>query len=273
MRLNGVAFRYTRGGPWVLRDVSLELGAGRIVEFSGANGAGKSTLLRLIAGILRPRRGEIDGRPARVAYAPERFPTDQPFTVAAYLGYMARMRRLPDAAPGPWVERFGLTSLLDVPLPELSKGSAQKVGLVQALSAGAGLLVLDEPFAGLDAETRTNLPTALTDVAAAGTTIVVSDHQRCLARLPDVIRYRVEHHAVRTSRRAEPAAGPVSRTTPRPDAPATPDMSATVDTEATAGAEDVAGHVTLEVSVAPDEAAAVAAKLRADGHQVRRVSG
>jgi ABC-type multidrug transport system ATPase subunit len=177
MRLNGVAFRYARGGPWVLRDVSLDLEPGRIVEFSGANGAGKSTLLRLIAGILRPRRGAVAGRPARVAYAPERFPADQPFTVAAYLGFMARMRRLPDAAARPWIERFGLTSLLDVRLPELSKGSAQKVGLAQALSAGAGLLVLDEPFAGLDAQTRSGLPRVLTELAESGTTVVVSDHQ------------------------------------------------------------------------------------------------
>jgi ABC-type multidrug transport system ATPase subunit len=241
MRLNGVAFRYARRGPWVLRDVSLDLGPGRIIEFSGANGAGKSTLLRLIAGILRPRSGAADGRPTRVAYAPERFPGDQPFTVAAYLGFMARMRRLPDTAAAPWIERFGLTTLLDIPLPDLSKGSAQKVGLVQALSAGAGLLVLDEPFAGLDTQTRSKLPGVLTELAASGTTVVVSDHQGCLDDLPGVDRHRIENHSV---------SGPLpGARTQRP----------------------AAGHVTLEVLVAPDEAEAVAAKLRADGHRVRWV--
>jgi ABC-type multidrug transport system ATPase subunit len=237
MRLRDVAFRYGRRAPWVLRDVSLDLEPGRIVEFRGANGVGKSTLLRLVAGLLRPRRGEIAGRPARVAYAPERFPSNQPFTVAAYLGHMARMRRLP--APTPWAERFGLTSLLGVPLPELSKGSAQKVGLVQALSAGAGLIVLDEPFAGLDAETRADLPGTLAELAETGTTIVVSDHQRCLDDLPDILRHRVEDHTVSGRLRHRPA-----------DAPAE--------------------HVTLEVRVAADEAEALTAKLRADGHHVRR---
>jgi ABC-type multidrug transport system ATPase subunit len=245
MRLDGVAFRYARRGPWVLRDVSLELAPGRIVEFSGANGAGKSTLLRLIAGILRPRRGTVAGRPARVAYAPERFPADQPFTVAAYLGFMARMRRLPDAAAGPWIERFGLTSLLGVRLPELSKGSAQKVGLVQALSAGPGLLVLDEPFAGLDAQTRSTLPGVLTELADSGTTIAVSDHQGCLDDLSGIDRHRVENHSITKSPPAVRAEG--------------------------RAAGEVAPEVILEVGVAPDEAEAVAAKLRADGHRVRWV--
>ncbi|HEX6469369.1 MAG TPA: ATP-binding cassette domain-containing protein [Streptosporangiaceae bacterium] len=243
MRLKHVAFRYTRGGPWVLRDATLELAPGRILEFRGANGAGKSTLLRLVAGLLRPRRGDIEGRPARVGYAAERFPSGQPFTVAAYLSFMAGMRRLPATAAEPWVERLGLGPLLDVPLPELSKGSAHKVGLVHALSSGAGLLVLDEPFAGLDAPTRADLPAALTELAAAGATIVVSDHQGCLDGLPDIERYRIDDHTI---------SGPLPHGRRR----------APEEAEIT--------EVTLEVVVPADEADAVAAKLRADGHRVRR---
>jgi ABC-type multidrug transport system ATPase subunit len=253
MRLKDVSFRYARRSPWILHDVSVDLEPGRIVEFSGANGAGKSTLLRLIAGLLRPRRGEIDGRPAQVAYAPERFPSDQPFTVAAYLGFMTRMRRLPDAAAQPWIERLGLSSLLDVPLPKLSKGSAQKVGLAQALSSGAGLLVLDEPFAGLDAPTGADVPGALGELAVTGTTIVVSDHQGCLAGLPHIDRHRVENRGV---------SGPL-----RYD-----DRRAATEREKAHREQTTGRGVTLEIVVAPDEAEAVVAKLRADGHQVRRVS-
>lgn len=241
MRLTGVALRYARRGPWILRDVTLDLAPGRIVEFSGANGAGKSTLLRVVAGILRPRRGQVGGRPARVGYAPERFPADQPFTLATYLGFMARMRGLPESAVRPWTERLGLTPLLDVPLPELSKGSAQKVGLVQALFPGPALLVLDEPFAGLDTETRTHLPGLLAELAAAGTTIVVSDHQRCLDDLPDVDRYRVADNTVHQVSLPDPA--PTAKKDER---------------------------AVLEVVVAADEADDLAAKLRADGYDVRR---
>jgi ABC-type multidrug transport system ATPase subunit len=247
MRLIGVAFRYARRGPWLLDDVTFDLAPGRIIEVSGANGAGKSTLLRLIAGVLRPGRGKITGRPRRIGYAPERFPADQPYTVAAYLGYLARMRRLPETAFTPSAARLGLTALFNVPLRELSKGSAQKVGLAQALgaaqAAGATLLVLDEPFAGLDPRTRADLPGALAELAATGTTVVVSDHQQGLADLPDVHRLRVHDRAVAAL--------------PRHD-------------HAPVRGEGTAEPVVLEVVVQADEAEAMAAKLRADGYEVRR---
>jgi ABC-type Mn2+/Zn2+ transport system ATPase subunit len=99
MRLDGVGFRYRRRAPWVLRGVSVSVSRGDIVEVSGRNGSGKSTLLRLLAGVLRPGAGRLSGRPARVGYAPEHFPAQQPFTVAGYLTHMARVRAVPDAPP------------------------------------------------------------------------------------------------------------------------------------------------------------------------------
>ncbi|MFI6521243.1 ATP-binding cassette domain-containing protein [Spirillospora sp. NPDC050679] len=233
MRLDRVAFRYRRRAPWVLREVSLDLPPGRIVEVTGRNGAGKSTLLRLIAGLRDPRRGTVTGRPERVGYAPERFPVDQPFTVRAYLRHMAAMQGVPASAAEPWAERLAFGHLLETRLPELSKGSAQKIGLAQALLPGPGLLVLDEPFAGLDAETRDALPGLVAELAEGGTTVVVSDHQRCLEDLPGVERVRVADGSV---------------------------------TAVGAAAE----WTTLEVVVRADEADTVETKLRADGHDVRR---
>jgi ABC-type multidrug transport system ATPase subunit len=233
MRLDSVAFRYGRKGPWVLRDVSLSLPPGRIIEVTGRNGAGKSTLLRLIAGLRAPRRGTITGRPDRVGYAPERFPSDQPFTVRSYLSHMVAIRGMATSAIAEWAERLRFEHLMDVRLPELSKGSAQKVGLAQALLAGSGLLVLDEPFAGLDAATRDALPGLLSELAAEGRTVVVSDHQGCVEGLPGVERVLVADGGVRQA--GEPAAWTV-----------------------------------LEVTVRADQADAVEAKLRADGHEVRR---
>jgi ABC-type Mn2+/Zn2+ transport system ATPase subunit len=75
-----VAFCYRRRAPWVLHDVTLTVPRGRLVEVNGADGAGKSTLLRLPAGVVPPVRGRVSGRPARVGYAPERFPNARPFT-------------------------------------------------------------------------------------------------------------------------------------------------------------------------------------------------
>ncbi|RFU42423.1 ATP-binding cassette domain-containing protein [Actinomadura logoneensis] len=180
MRLDSVAFRYGRRGPWVLRDVSLTLRPGDIIELTGPNGAGKSTLLRLLAGLHRPRRGAITGRPASIGYAPERFPTDQPFTVHAYLAHMSALHGLPPSAADHWTDLLNLDHLLHTSLAELSKGSAQKVGFIQALLPAPALLLLDEPFSGLDATTLALLPELLASLAADGATIVISDHQRVL---------------------------------------------------------------------------------------------
>ncbi|MBX6767170.1 MAG: ABC transporter ATP-binding protein, partial [Actinomadura rubrobrunea] len=191
MRMDDVAFRYTRKGPWILREVSLSLPPGRITEVTGHNGVGKSTLLRLVAGLRSPRRGRITGRPRHVGYAPERFPVGQPFTARSYLSHMAAVRGVPVSTIDDLADRLRFAHVLDVRLSEMSKGSAHKIGLAQAFLAGPGLLVLDEPFAGLDAETRRALPDLLAELAAEGAMVVLSDHQRCLDGRPDVHRVRV----------------------------------------------------------------------------------
>lgn len=180
----------------MLRDVSLTLRPGRIIEVTGPNGAGKSTLLRLLAGVLRPARGDVEGRPAQVGYAPERFPAGQPFTPRGYLAHMARVHGAPVASVAAWADRLRFAGSLDVPLTRLSKGNAHKVGLAQALLGDPGLLVLDEPFAGLDAETRAELPALLSGLRSRGATLVVSDHQGCLRDLPDVEGLEVTGHTV-----------------------------------------------------------------------------
>ena len=193
MRLANLSFRYARRAPWVLHEVDLDLPPGTAAEVTGRNGAGKSTLLRLLAGTTPPTRGSVSARPGVVGYAPEIFPVNQPFTVAAYLGHMAGVRGLASTAMDPWVERLGMTTLLDVPLADLSKGSAHKVGLAQALLASPGLLILDEPFSGLDEQTRAELPRIVDEVVAAEGIVVVSDHQRGLAGRPGVRHLRVEN--------------------------------------------------------------------------------
>ncbi|QKG26045.1 ABC transporter-like protein [Actinomadura verrucosospora] len=163
---------------------------------------------------------------------------DQPFTVRSYLAHMAAVRRVPEDAIGTWAERLSFRHLLDVRLPELSKGSAQKVGLAQALMDDPGLLILDEPFAGLDAATRDALPGLVAGLAAGGATVVISDHQRCIESLPGIDRVQV-------------AGGTVTR----------------LD----AGEEADAPKLTvLEIVVPEADADTVETKLRADGYTVRR---
>ena len=174
----------------MLRGVDASVVAGEAVAVVGRNGVGKSTLLKLAAGLLRPQRGAVHDRPPRIGYVPERFPADQPFTARRYLLGMAAIHGLAPAdarrAVGEWAARLHLERLLDHQLAELSKGSAQKVGLIQGLVHRPDLLILDEPWEGLDAATRAEVPAIVTETLDRGGRVLISDHLGGVASLPDV---------------------------------------------------------------------------------------
>lgn len=179
MRLEGVGRRYGLRGPWVLRGVDLEVPPGALLRVEGGNGSGKSTLLRLLARIDAPSVGRITGRP-RTAYVPERFPAELPFTALGYLTHLGRVHGLrgPVATgrAAEWLERFGAAGHARTPLPELSKGTSQKVAVAQALLAEPDLLVLDEAWTGLDQAARAVLDEAVTARVAHGGAVVFVDH-------------------------------------------------------------------------------------------------
>ncbi|MBG6100728.1 ABC-type multidrug transport system ATPase subunit [Micromonospora vinacea] len=240
MRLENVWLRYHRRGPWVLQGIDVRIGPGEVAIVLGRNGVGKSTLLQVAAGVLRPGRGRVTDRPARVGWVPERFPADQPFTVTRYLTGMARVaglgRAAADEAVTSWTDRLGLSAFRSVRLPELSKGTAQKVGLAQAMLRPPGLLVLDEPWEGLDAATRELVPELIAEVLAADGSVLVSDHRGETVRLPAARRWLVA------------------------DGSLTEEASSTDETFAV-----------VEVAVPAARVAGTVARLRAEGHQVLRV--
>ncbi|MFE7761701.1 ATP-binding cassette domain-containing protein [Streptomyces sp. NPDC057438] len=189
LRLEGVGRRYGFRGPWVLRDVDLEIAPGTLTRVEGANGTGKSTLLRVLAGLDAPTVGRATGRP-RTAYVPERFPAALPFTAAEYLTHLGAVHGLdrPAAAHAAteWLERFGAAEYARTPMGELSKGSSQKVAVAQALLAAPELLVLDEAWTGLDADAREELERVVVERTAAGAAVVFVDHDPGrLAGAPD----------------------------------------------------------------------------------------
>jgi ABC-type multidrug transport system ATPase subunit len=177
IRLVGVAKRYGRG-PFVVAGIDAEMRRGEVLVVHGANGAGKSTLLRLVAGCLAPTQGRVEGRPDTVGYVPDRFPARLRMTAGAYLRHMRRIRSGPTGEPAELLDRLGFRGGLGTSMSRLSKGNAQKVGLAQALCSGAPLLVLDEPWSGLDADARPVLTAAVQQLVTAGAAVVVSDHTR-----------------------------------------------------------------------------------------------
>ena len=191
MRLHEVDFRYRRGGVWVLRGVTVGIEPGEIVIVRGSNGAGKSTLLGVCAGILQPVHGRVTDRAARIGWLPEHFPTEQPFTVRDYLMTMVRLRGGTPAVVDHWISRLGLGPMHQERLSALSKGTAQKVGLAQALLVPPDLLVLDEPWEGLDLDARELIPEIVNEVVDAGGSVLVSDHSGDPGHLPGVTEWAV----------------------------------------------------------------------------------
>jgi ABC-2 type transport system ATP-binding protein len=179
VRLEAVGKRYGVRQPWVVRGVSADLRAARLVRVSGRNGSGKSTLLRVVAGVSLPTTGRVTGRP-HTGYVPERFPGGLPFSGREYLRHLARVHGLRGEtgrrSVEEWLERLGAAGYADQPLRSMSKGMCQKMAIAQALLPSPGLLVLDEAWTGLDQAARGELDAAVTERVAAGGTVLFVDH-------------------------------------------------------------------------------------------------
>lgn len=187
MRLESVGKRYGLRQPWIVRDVTQEVAAGRLIRLEGPNGSGKSTLLKMMAGVSAPSAGRVTGRP-HTGYVPERFPGALGFGAREYLQHMARIHGLSGTDLGKtvddWLERLGATEYARAPLRTLSKGMCQKVAVAQALLPRPGLLVLDEAWTGLDQAARGALDAAVAERLAAGGIVLYVDHDP--ARLADL---------------------------------------------------------------------------------------
>jgi zinc transport system ATP-binding protein len=172
VELAGVSFAYGAGQP-VLTDVSLRVEEGEFVAIAGPNGGGKTTLVRLALGLARPGSGFVRlfgeaahrfSRRATLGYVPQRAQIGGhgPVTVrevvsagrlaqGGLLGPLrARDRAIVDAA----IADVGLANRANTPLPELSGGQQQRTFIAKALAGEPSLLVLDEPTAGVDAESQ-----------------------------------------------------------------------------------------------------------------------
>ncbi|HEX3887306.1 MAG TPA: ATP-binding cassette domain-containing protein [Phenylobacterium sp.] len=168
--------------------MSFEVPQGGIFGFLGANGAGKTTTLRMVLDILRPTEGVIEvlGRtPGRrgdgeIGFLPEERGLYRQMTALETVIYFGRLKGMPapaaQASAEGLIERFGLTPFARRKVDQLSKGMAQKVQLATALVTTPRLLILDEPFAGLDPVNQAVLEEMVLDLVKAGSTVVFSTH-------------------------------------------------------------------------------------------------
>jgi ABC-2 type transport system ATP-binding protein len=180
------------GGVLALDDVSFDLRPGEIVGYLGPNGSGKSTTVNLVVGLLEPTRGELTLGGVRasddpiayrrqIGYVPEEPTLYTHLTAGEYLMLVGRLRRLPSQALQARVpELLRLLQLHDSrykPMTAFSKGMRQRVLVASALLHDPQLLVLDEPFSGLDVNAGLLLRTLLRMLAEKGRTILFSTHR------------------------------------------------------------------------------------------------
>ncbi len=179
-----------RYGPVVALDgATFAARPGRIVGFLGPNGAGKTTTMRCIFGLARPDRGDVrwKGAPVdqearlRFGYMPEQRGLYPRMRVAEQLSYFAQQHgldgRTARAATMRWLERFGLADRAKSKLEDLSHGNQQRIQLATALVHDPELLVLDEPFSGLDPIGTATMTEVLRERVATGVGVVFSSHQ------------------------------------------------------------------------------------------------
>jgi ABC-type multidrug transport system ATPase subunit len=183
VQLTEVSKRYGHGNP-VLADVNLAVWPADVLAVTGANGSGKSTLLRLLARLSLPSSGQIRNTAQVIGYVPERFPSHEWLSAAAYLRHLGRIRGLPSAAAARRVDdlldALKLADNRAVAMRKLSKGNAQKVALAQAVLTTPDLLVLDEPWSGLDASVHDALHDLLCGTAAGGAAVIFTDHREAV---------------------------------------------------------------------------------------------
>jgi ABC-2 type transport system ATP-binding protein len=188
VRLEGVTKQY--GDFVAVDDLSLEVPAGVIYGMLGPNGAGKTTTLRMINDILAPDRGTIHlfdrlrpGRAAapRIGYLPEERGLYPKMTVLEQLVYFAGLYGLPSdlaaKAGRDWLSRFRVPEFADRRAEELSKGNQQKVQFLAAILHDPDVLLMDEPFTGLDPVNVALLREAFLELRDRGKTLIFSTHQ------------------------------------------------------------------------------------------------
>ncbi|MFN3596740.1 MAG: ABC transporter ATP-binding protein [Rubricoccaceae bacterium] len=177
------------GATRAVDDVSLTATPGRLFGLLGPNGAGKTTTIRMVAGITRPDRGTIllGGVPVgretqrRMGYLPEERGLYRKLRVGEQLVYLARLKgleaRAAEAAVRRWLARFDADAWYGRRTEELSKGMQQKVQFIATVVHEPALVILDEPFSGLDPLNADLLTEIIGELRAAGRTVLFASHR------------------------------------------------------------------------------------------------
>ena len=172
-------------------DLSLNVPEGSVFGFIGPNGSGKTTTLRMIVSIFYPDRGSIrvfgrqmlGARSEQIGYLPEERGLYRKMAVRQVLEFYGELRggRKVTAEVDAWLERFGLSEWAGQKVETLSKGMSQKVQFIAAIIPAPKLLILDEPFSGLDPVSADAIRAAVLELRRRGATVILSTHDMNVA--------------------------------------------------------------------------------------------
>jgi ABC-2 type transport system ATP-binding protein len=170
-------------------DVSFDIPKGKIFGLLGPNGAGKTTLIRMITRILHPDSGSIlfngqaltDKHTENIGYMPEERGLYKKMKVGEHLIYLGRLKGLSKATAKQnvdrWLQKFGIESWFNKNIEELSKGMSQKIQFIATVLHNPDLLILDEPFSGLDPINSKLIEQEIRAMSKEGKTIIFSTHR------------------------------------------------------------------------------------------------
>jgi ABC-2 type transport system ATP-binding protein len=172
----------TFGDLAAVDDLSLTVPEGAVYGFIGPNGSGKTTTLRMIVRIIYPDRGSIEVN-GNIGYLPEERGIHRKMTVHRLLTFHAELRGA--HKPGPeidaWLERMNLLQFASQKVETLSKGMSQKVQFIAAVVPEPKLLILDEPFSGLDPVSADTIRASILEMRRRGSTVILSTHDMNVA--------------------------------------------------------------------------------------------
>ncbi len=179
--------RKTFDSRHILEDISFSVNKGEVFGLLGPNGAGKTTLIRTILDIFRPDAGTIslfgrtfsDDIKDAIGYLPEEGSLDKEIPVSECIRYFAELKHVDaiDRKMDEWLKRLDLTEYRNKKIQELSKGMHRRLQFILAVIPQPDLLILDEPFSGLDPLNIKTLKDILLDLRDKGTTLIMSTHQ------------------------------------------------------------------------------------------------
>ncbi|AYU53980.1 ATP-binding cassette domain-containing protein [Staphylococcus debuckii] len=176
IKLKNVSKRF--GKQWIFQDINLDIPLRSIMIITGSNGSGKSVLLKLIAGLYQPTLGTRIANISSLSFAPDYLPEELSLTVQEYIDtiYLMNKKSITLKEMALQIQYLGLKPYLLYKVKDCSKGTRQKINILQALVKPCDVLIFDEPFSGLDKNTKSYLANKLSELAETKT-IILTNHE------------------------------------------------------------------------------------------------